>query len=613
MFLQRASEQPLGRLAERVGGAVRTVSAFIGNGPAAPAWITDVAGIIRDLETLNRMTEADFLAVGERMMGFLSAARDIRTDFGKLADFISGESGERACQALATVLSRSVEMQARIERTNQVLAVLRHSAGKIQRGFSSFDDVIMSFQVVAMLGQIETARLGSLQADLGHFAGEVRSCSAKIEARVDHALTAAAALEKRIDSILQYVSAQDIRQLEALPSLLGAVREALDAFGLRQSEAVAASARLANEFGAFSEALNSLVAALQFHDITRQRIEHVIESLKQVLSNAGSRGRASCPKPEEAAVIELQCLQLLGAGETFAASVQGVKQELEQIAARGRAMGRETMALLGSTAEDQRSSFFNEMEGCFAGVLSGVSKCGALDQETARAVMELERAIASLSTCVQDIRSTTLEINHLAINSTIRAEHLGAAGAPLSVVAGALQTLHADARNRQAATESVLTAFHGALLSLKPVASPDSVGGAPSGNTGVIDELRRRIDDLHVSSGSSVTCRERISEAAGQLSRDVQAAADSFHIGALVEQTLSRCCGALQNIRARSRSGSGGANFRLEHLAAQYTMSVEREVHEQATATTMPRPSPEEPATSAASAGGGLGENVELF
>jgi hypothetical protein len=89
-------------------GAVRKVIALLGRSPIAPAWI---AGVIADLEKLNRVTEEDFLAVGERTMAFLSAAREIRTDFGRLADSISGEAGERSCQALATVLNRSVEMR----------------------------------------------------------------------------------------------------------------------------------------------------------------------------------------------------------------------------------------------------------------------------------------------------------------------------------------------------------------------------------------------------------------------------------------------------------------------------------------------------------------------
>ena len=554
------------------------------------------------------------MAVGAKLMGFLSAARDIRTDFGRLADFISGESGERACHALATLLTRLMGMQKRVEQTTHTLAGLRHDADKIQRRFSGFDDVVLSFQVVATLGRIETARLGGSQSDLGHFADEVLSCGTKIQTRVGHALQAATALEKRIDSIIKSVSAADIKQLEALPSLLGTVREGLDAFRLRQKEAAASSVSLADEFGSFSDALNSLVAALQFHDITRQRIDHVVESLTQLVSNAATGGRTSRPGPEPTAVIELQRQQLLGAGEAFKASVQRVIQELEQIASRGRAMGEETTALLGPVAEDQPTSFFGEMESCFAGVLAGVAHCAALNEEAALAVAELEHTIASLTGCVHDIRTTTLEINHLALNSTIQAEHLGAVGVPLGVVAGALQTLHVDARERTSETEESLAVLGRAVLSMKqPVAEQDSTA-MPSGSAGDIGELRARIDELHLSSGDSVRCRERIRGAAAQLYADVQTASDSFNIGVLVEETLARSCGLLQSIIAESASGTSDADFGLEHLAAQYTMSAERDVHEKATTKSMSEPSPEDSASMATAAiPSDLGENVELF
>jgi len=86
MFLPRASGQHLGRLAERVGGAVRKASGLLGRSPIAPACIDGVAGTIGDLATLSRLTEEDFLAVGERMMGFLSArATFARTSAGSLS------------------------------------------------------------------------------------------------------------------------------------------------------------------------------------------------------------------------------------------------------------------------------------------------------------------------------------------------------------------------------------------------------------------------------------------------------------------------------------------------------------------------------------------------
>jgi chromosome segregation ATPase len=343
---------------------------------------------------MNRSTEADFLAVGEKLMGFLSTAREIRADISRLADSISGEAGQHACDALTDVLDGSTRMQEQVEQATHTLGGIRHAADKIQRGFSRFDDIVLSFHVVATLGRIETARLGGSQSDLSHLADEVRSCSEKIRERVETALREAAGLDQRIDLTIQKISGLDTRQLEDLPCLAAAVRKSLEAFRQRQQQANETSASLANEFKSFSEAINGVVTALQFHDITRQQIEHAVEALSHLAGNGDSQGRALRPSADEVAVIELQRQQLLGAAKAFASSVEQVKRELEQIASRGREMAGEAETLL-CLAGGQQSSFFDQMERCFAGVLAAVSNSAALNEETANATAELQRYGAS--------------------------------------------------------------------------------------------------------------------------------------------------------------------------------------------------------------------------
>ena len=372
-------EQLPGNTAARLSGALHRVRTVLWRGSGTPSWVTDLARVVEELRDMNRSTEADFLAVGEKLMGFLTAARNIRADISQLADYISGDSGERACSALASVLHRSIEMKERIEGASRTLDGLPHTAAGIQQCFSGFHEIVLSFQVTATLGRIETARLGGSQSGLGHLADEVRSCTENIQARVEHALQAAARLERCIDTAIQHVSERDFEQLQALPSLVSAVQEALAAFRLRQQQASASSVSLDREFAAFSEAIHGLVEALQFHDITRQQVEHVVDSLDHILSERNGHRSTSHPSPHDAAVMDLQRQQLQGAAKTFAASVQRIHEELKQVSIRGSDMEAETKSLLGLMAEDQQSSFFCEMKRCFTGVLAAVESCAAVD------------------------------------------------------------------------------------------------------------------------------------------------------------------------------------------------------------------------------------------
>jgi hypothetical protein len=372
-------------------------------------------------------------------------------------------------------------------------------------------------------------------------------------------------LERCIGAAIQHLSARDLEQLQALPSLVGGVQEALAAFRLRQQQAGATSVSLEREFAAFSEAIHGLVEALQFHDITRQQVEHVIDSVDHILSEQYGRRTTSPPSPHHTAVMELQRQQLLGAAKTFAASVQRIHNELKHVAKRGSEMEAETTLLLGLVAEDHQSSFFCEMERCFTGLLAAVGNCAAVNDEGARTTAELQRMIAGLQGCVDEVRAIWLQVNRLALNATIEAIHLGRAGEPLSVVAGSMQTLYADAEERSGNTEDALGRLRTAISSVTPMPIQEASSQAPSDAIPVTEELRTRIDELHVSSEGSLACSQRIRAVAATLIAEVRLAADRFTVGELVAETLDRSCATLQQITAGRNIDSARVTSSLQN------------------------------------------------
>lgn len=578
--------------------------------PGIAGWTREVAVVVADLRDMNRRTEGDFLAVGENLMTFLSAAREIRAVIGHFTDHISGESGERACQALDAVLALSSETQHSVLETNRALAGLRHSAARIQKGFARFDDVVLSFQVVATLGRIETARLGNLESDLPQLADQVRSCNEKVHTRVEHALHVAGGLERCLDQTLQRVSKLDFQQLETLPAIVGEVEQSLQAFRLRQQQAATTSRGLAEEFESFCKAIGNLVIAVQSHDITRQRVEHVIESLEHVLDESA---RTPGPSPKEIAVIDLQCRQLVGASQAFAGSVETIKQELQKIATQGRRMDGEAKALLGFAAEAGQDSFFGQMERAFAGVLTAVSNSADLCTRTTTAAVELQQIGDSLQSCLQEIRAICLEINYLAINSMVRAVHLGTAGEVIGVLAGAIRSVYKDAEERSEKTEEPLASLMEAIFAMARSAPPVMTGN--KGNAPVVQDLQNTIVDLHDSSERSLACGKQISAAAANLCERVQTALNGFTVGELFGERIGHCCAILQKITGEPNLGPARPIGGLQHLAERYTMREERETHELAIAANAPYESPSERYRPAAPVPqtADLGENVELF
>jgi len=578
-------------------------------------WPAALEQVVKDLENLNLSTERDFLAVGEKLIDFRRAARQIASDMAALTELISGEHGRNASHALTTMLEHSTAMDARIERSGQALGQVHGFSCRIRLAFGGLRNTVAVFRTLCTLTRIETARLGSTGAGFGDLAADVRPLSESIQASGEGVLEASGRLDQGIQSAMRSGAGLRARQLKELPALISGVIDSLHSFDERRQRAAESSARQAAQYGELCDAVDDVVNSVQFHDITRQQIEHVVQALGQFHAEYGGRGSPG-PLPGGAgAILALQSSQLSGAAAVFASSIQRMERDLQRIAVRVQDMAEGSRALMGISANEQ-DSFFVRMESQFTGILKMLGACTEAQAEMGSTTANLAETIGGMRQSIAGIRGIEIRIQRIATNATIRAAHIGAAGNALSVIAEAMQRLALDSNTN---TEEVA----GALDAMSDTASRgfggggDAASGADSSASRVTGEMLHAVAELHSSSESSFSRVNQIAALGARLAADVGAVLGGFSAGPLVAQTVERSCGELERLGAQagrgSREDAGTAPaHQLEDLAKRYTMQRERDVHEAAAGGTALGEAPAAAAKPALQ-DGDLGDNVELF
>jgi hypothetical protein len=542
--------------------------------------------VIEDLDSLNRSTEADFLAVGRELDSCIRAAGTIRAAIGEFSESLAGEAGEQAAAALHVLLERAAEMQRRVECAADAIGGLGRSAGSIRRSFAGMAGVALAFQVSATVGRVETARLGRVGDGLANLGDEVRASAAAIRQQVQGAAEAAAALDERISAAAGRISELASEELRELPELIRTVEESLETLQGRRERARHSSLGLQDRFTALSESAGRIVVALQFHDITRQRIEHVVDALRELIREGGPS-----PSARDLAVAQLQRQQLAAAASTFSASARQIREELAGMAETGRGIEQEARTLLG-LATDERGAFWGRMERCFARVLEAVFRCGRLKSEANSAREELRRSVSQLAAGVGEIQAIGQGIHYLAINTAIQSVHLGGAGEPLSVVAASMQQLQAEAAQTSEEAAAALSAMGRAI---------DAAGAVDEGNGDVlVTELQNGIAGLQESSERSASWTEQVGSAAVTLSVDVDHAVSKFDVGERFAEVAERCGAELEAVGGMAAAPGAPARA-VDELAVRYTMRAEHDVHARAVSG------------EAASPVATLDDNVELF
>jgi len=542
---------------------------------AAPAG--SLGQVIADLDLLNHDTEQDFLRIGGKLTEFMQAVSVISAELTALA---SSEQGQRASQALKQALARSTEMSAALGDRGGGLAGMHREVGLLKRTLKGLQGTVSTFHTLALLTRIETARLGSAGADFSCVADDVGLLAGRVHSRVESALAIAESLIPPIESAMREISLLEAGQARNLPALISQTLASLSSFREIQGKAHDSSIRLESQYSAISSAFKKLIVSIQFHDITRQQVEHVVEVLRRLSSDhEGQDGSISRHPRGMSAVLVLQSAQLADAAEKFAASVMTVERNLEEIANHVLGMAHESRALAGLN-KDEKGSIFLPMEQDCGAILTSLRRTADSEAATRAARKGLEGTIGEMRGPIQEIQKIELQMRRVALNARISAFHLGNTGSALEVLAGSVQQLASECRERSESLGSMSEAA--TRSSLDCGLDPADISAKEDVS---IAELRQAVEELHASTERSFAQIVQIVAHGDSLAGDLVSTRKGFSVGSLFAGAVKRVRGSMKLIGEQAQAGlahQAGDEQEpgLAEFVSHYTMQAERDVHE---------------------------------
>ncbi len=542
-----------------------------GGGRSGARWLKTLALAIEDLEGLNRETERQFLTMGARLADFVDGVESLSSGYAAVAALLAGEQGPRALEALTGVLERSRELSLRTGEGRALLSSMRQDVCRLKAELSEFKSKTSTFHTIGVLTRVEITRLGSEGAAFGNLADDVRSLAQDVQERIQLGLKAAAGLVQSVESLLRVVSEQQEGQARELPALISGALSSLASFREMQTRTREATSEFGSRYAAISRSVSQAIVSMQFQDITRQQVEHVIEALRK-LHRESSSGATRDGLANSGVILTLQAMQLADAGNKFTASVASVEGNLDAISSNVLEMAGEGQELVGAS-EGEKNSFFAEMERRSKAILAMLRACSTAEEAAQATGEHLVESIRQMSGVVDQIRESEERIVQMALNANIRATQIGVPGAALGVLAS---SLHRLAIEYHGASESLAEAL-GRMTADAGGLSGSYSGREPQG----VEQLASGVRDLQESSEKSSAQLALNSHRSIQLRDEIAAARHAFSIGAHFAETIQRTTGRLREIGGEVQAGNIG-KADLAHFAGRYTMQSEHEVHERA-------------------------------
>ena len=396
-------------------------------------------------------------------------------------------------------------------------------------------------------------------------------------------------------------------------TILDGIIGSLSSLSEKHSLSSTTACGIASRSEAILKSVGEIVSSLQFHDITRQQIEHVIEvldGLHKSISTMGEGGYA-LSRIEDlyvGDVCEIQVRQLSNAKLELVSAAGGAQVSLREIADNVKNISQEVASLI-STADVACGSFLSGLESEVAGIIASVGENGAATRELFLAVERVRATVSDLSAFVEGIEDVGLEIELIALNARVKAARSGIDGAALGVLAEAIRSLSEEALGRTTVISETLN--HAARLA-------EALGGDHEDDSGITEfhEMVSRLTGLLNSSGE-------LDKRIGALIAPIKAGSDALEaeIRTLVSQmtvhertedvlgkVISDLEGTIREVEKLGppRETKGKAAY-LKRFEDRYTMHKERSVHRSVVdaGALITR--------TVSDTSGGLGENVELF
>ncbi len=505
-------------------------------------------------------------------------------------------------------------MRTRYRDRSDGLGGMREDAARLRRTLAGFQAIRSTCQTIGFMTRLEIERLGTAGTDFGSLADDLDSLTEHVHEKVETVLETGSLLIPPIESAMVNIAALDEMQVR---DLTGAF-ESLSAFRDIQNRARDASARLGARYEAIAAAFKKLIVSVQFHDMTRQRVEHVIEILRRLASGPAAETKGGFTS--RAAVLALQSSQLADAAEKFAASVASVAQSLDDVASHIGEMAEESRSLSG-LSKDADNTYFLQMErGCSA-ILHSLKELAHADYGTRITSGDLQETISLMRGSIAEIHQIGLQMKRMALNASIVAAQIGQSGDAIHVLAVSMRDRALESGERSESLFESLGSMSEAALRLF---AHDGAAAADRrlSQDGCVEGMLIAVAELHTSGERSIARIAEILASGAGLREDLCAARRDFTVGTLFSESIRRARGTLDEIGDGIRSGlmpgdAGPSEQGLADFATHYTLQSERDVHQRitgvATGTATPLCADPELAACPAGEAAELGDNVDFF
>jgi len=550
-------------------------------------WTESCTAINEKLASLGTHTEDDFLSLGKDLQNYYTRAQTMAALSHEIVQLMTGEDVQTAGSDLHSSLQELhdylEDSSAQFSKMGATFQQYIRELASITSGLESFQMLALNLNILGFLTRVENAHLVNTNSGFSALTDDVRKLSESIREK-------ASAIRASCETILAGVS-EALEKATSCDRTHNATARTIQAKSVdseqllieKYGHAVNAARRIDQNIAQIATDISAIVMSLQFHDITRQQIQHVQAVLEHLQTKLQEPGTA----PERQAALlgdtlELQDAQIAQSHREFMTAVNTVMENLQSLAKNVAGIMSEMDQVAWATDKDGISTM-NTIKQGFETIIDHIAVMAELQRDLNTAAQEVSTMVTRMSSFVEDINILGLNLEFLALNARIKAAHLGEEGVALDTISGSIYELSHSTRANTCALSDILKHLSELSSDFTQELKARDDRQAKDIQT-LMNELVRLTDTLTAISERVQLKTTELSQLGQGLIQDIHATLGGIDVHDRVAAVLDEASALIQQTVAEARRfcPQGWADTARQFLGGidlLYTMHSERLVH----------------------------------
>ena len=537
------------------------------------------------IERFSSNSEHSFLKIGGKLQNYQSYTQKLTNDASQISSIISNEILKKGTDELNEQLKHISEYLNKsakeIQNDKEVILYTFGQLGGLSDELSGFKRIVKRLRMLGISTKIESSRLNIEDDGFVSLADNVDSMGGIISEKIDIIDKKSDVLQKELSQTSVDLEKLEDEQREQTEIILNNSIRSLDELKHRRDISAQSMENISQRSKSVSQNISHIVSSIQFHDITRQQMEHIKETLNELSADIVNMNSLHEADTDEYGMVhdvcELQAVQLANSLEEFTKAVEDIIVNLKNVESN---IGDIFTNSLESLCEKDKNNIgsLKVIEEELTAVISGLLKNMKISNELSVSIKGIIDIVEDLLKYVNEIEEVGDEIELIALNARI-----GYSGAALGVLAESIQRLSSEAKNQTSTTSKILFGLGNESKKLSVSLKTSSDNDEQNTVSKSIDKINDLLNAMTKIEKEADLMIADMKNDVQELTAEINETVDTILIHHEAKKHIQPIINNLHETANLLKENLDFSTDRKQHtkdLMKKYTMHTERKIHE---------------------------------